>query len=115
MMEPTVSSAHKIWTSAFLYLAVSFVAFFPCLVLGKAYFANDLLYYFEPVRLFLKQQLMAGHFPLWNPYLLGGQPFFANPNVMSCYPPHLLSMLFPLPYGDGVYFFAHMFLAALGM
>ncbi len=105
----------KFRTSVLLYLAVAFAAFFPSLALNQSYFANDLLYQFAPFRLFLKQQLAQGHFPLWNPYLFGGQPFFANPNAMMCYPLTYLTLLFPIAYGLGVFFFLHMFLAAAGM
>src|ERR1700679_3457928 len=69
-----------------LYVLLALIAFFPCLFLGQAYYANDLIYQFGPFRQFLKDQLLQGHFPLWNPYLYGGQPFFANPNSMMCYP-----------------------------
>ncbi len=102
-------------TSLGLYLAVAFVAFFPSLILGKVYFANDLLNQYSHFRALLKSQLAMGHFPLWNPYFFGGQPFFADPNVMMCYPLTYLTLIFPIPYGLGVFFFLHMFLAAWGM
>ncbi len=98
-----------------LYLAVSFVAFFHCLILGKSYFANDLINQYSHFRALLKSQLAAGHFPLWNPYFFGGQPFFADPNVMMGYPLIYPTLLFPIPYGLSVFFFLHMFLAAWGM
>ena len=97
-----------------LYLGVAFLAFFSCLVLGRSYYDNDLIYQFVPFRIFLKNQLAQGHFPLWNPYLFGGQPFFANPNTMMCYPLTYLTLLFPIPYDLGVFFFIHMVLAAGG-
>lgn len=106
--------SHGTRNSVLLYLAVSFIAFFPSLVLDKAYFANDLLYGYGPIRAFIKNQFASGHFPLWNPFLWGGQPFFADPNAMMLYPLNYLTLLFPLSYGYGVFFFIHMFLAALG-
>ncbi len=98
-----------------LYLAASFIAFFHCLVLGKAYFANDLLNQYSHFRALLRSQLASGHFPLWNPFFFGGQPFFADPNVMMAYPLLYPTLLFPIPYGLGVFYFLHMFLAAWGM
>jgi hypothetical protein len=104
-----------LWTSLGLYLGVALVAFFPCLILGKAYFANDLLNQYAHFRCVVKDQLALGHFPLWNPYLFGGQPFFADPNVMMAYPLLYPTLLFPVPYGLSVFFFLHMVLAACGM
>src|SRR5580698_1453915 len=99
----------------YFYAALSFTAFFPCLVLGDAYFDNDLMHSFGQFRAFLKAQLLQGHFPLWDPYLMGGQPFFAHPCSMMCYPPTYLTLLFPIPYGLSVFFFLHLFWAAWGM
>ncbi|HJT25432.1 MAG TPA: hypothetical protein VJ873_12735, partial [bacterium] len=111
-MDPAFS---KNRASYLLYLAAAFIAFMPCLLFGQAYFANDLLHYYGPARLLMKNQLAAGHFPLWNPYYFGGEPFFADPNVMACYPLLYLTLLFPLSYGLSVFFFLHMALAAFGM
>ncbi len=97
-----------------LYLFVSFIAFFPCLVLGRAYFDNDLLAQFGPWRAFLRDRLFRGHFPLWNPYSLGGEPFFANLQNMMLYPFNYLTLPFPVAYGLSVFFFIHLFWAALG-
>ncbi|HTC22092.1 MAG TPA: hypothetical protein VK859_14645, partial [bacterium] len=68
-----------------------------------------------PMRIFLKSNLLQGHFPLWCPYLLGGQPFFADPNTMAAYPLTYFTLLFPVPYGFGFFYFLHFLLAALGM
>lgn len=102
-------------THWWIFLLAAFIAFFHCLVLGRAYFADDLLYGYGPFRTFLKMQWAEGHFPLWNPYLLGGQPFFADPNNMLGYPLNYLSLIFSVPYGYSVFYFLHLFLAALGM
>ncbi|HTC21780.1 MAG TPA: hypothetical protein VK859_13075, partial [bacterium] len=101
--------------SLFLYFALSLLAFFPCLFLGQAYFDNDLLAQFGPWRAFLKDQLAQGHFPLWNPYSMGGQPFFADLQNMMLYPFNYLTLPFPVPFGLSLFFFIHMFWAALGM
>ena len=109
------TESKKNWLSPALYVGMAFLAFFPCLVLGKAYFANDLLAQFGPWRMFLRDQLLAGHFPLWNPYLLGGQPFFADLQNMMLYPVNYLTLLFPNPYGLSFFLFLHMALASFGM
>ena len=98
-----------------LYGLVSLAAFSRCLFLGQAYFDNDLLAQFGPWRAFLRDQLSQGHFPLWNPYLLGGQPFFADLQNMLLYPVNWITLPFSVPYGLGAFFFIHFFLAAWGM
>jgi hypothetical protein len=100
------------WVS---YAALGLAAFFQHLFLGKACFNSDLLAQFGPWRAFLRDQLAQGHFPLWNPYLLGGQPFFADLQNMMAYPPNYLTLLFPVAYGFGVFFFLHFVWAAAGM
>ncbi len=98
-----------------LFTAAAFIAFFHCLALGQAYSMGDLLAQFGPWRAFLKNQLAAGHFPLWNPYYFGGLPFFADLQNELLYPLNWLTLPFSLPYGLSVYFFLHMVVAALGM
>jgi len=98
-----------------LFAAVAFVAFFHCLVMGQAYFADDLLAYYAHARTLLRDQIALGHFPLWDPYYFGGQPFFADPNNQMAYLPNYLTLPFSIPFGLAVYYFLHVFLAALGM
>ncbi len=98
-----------------LFGAFSLLAFGRCVLGGLAYFDNDLLAQFGPWRAFLKDQLTQGHFPLWNPYLLGGQPFFADLQNMMLYPFNWLTLSFSIPYGLSMFFLIHMFWAALGM
>ncbi len=99
----------------FIFTAVAFIAFFHCLALGQAYFADDLLAYYAHARFLLKAQLALGHFPLWNPYYFGGEPFFADPNSMMSYPLNYPTLLFSIPYGFAVFYFLHMVLATAGM
>ncbi|HJT24824.1 MAG TPA: hypothetical protein VJ873_09620, partial [bacterium] len=68
-----------------------------------------------PMRIFLRSCIAQGQAPLWCPYLLGGQPFFADPNTMSAYPLTYLFLPFPVPYGFTLFYFFHFLLAAGGM
>jgi len=105
--------SHLLPLSPYLFLAL--IAFFPCLFLGQAYYVNDLIYQFGPFRQFLKTQILQGHFPLWNPYIYGGQPYFANPNSMMCYPLNYLTLFLPTAYGMSFFFCLHMAIAGTGM
>lgn len=111
MTPPSSLKAKSHW---WIYLLAAFIAFFHCLVLNQAYFANDLMNSYGHFRAFLRNQLFSGQFPLWNPYFFGGEPFFADPSSMMCYPLNYLTLLFPIPYGLGLFFFLHFFIAACG-
>jgi hypothetical protein len=97
------------------FILSSLIAFFPCLILHQAYYANDLLVAFGPFRSFLHSELMHGHFPLWNPYNFSGQPFLADLQNLMLYPLNYLTIFFSVPYGLSLFFFIHMVLAATGM
>lgn len=104
------------WGVSFLlYLGVGLVAFFPCLFGGQVGFDGDLLNCNPMLRHFLRDNLAAGRLPLWNPYLFGGQPFFADPNTMAFHPFLYLSLLFPTEYGYGVFYLICFMVGALGM
>jgi heme/copper-type cytochrome/quinol oxidase subunit 4 len=50
----------------------------------------DFLRQFYPARFFAAHSLAGGTFPLWNPYVLSGQPFFASYQTAMLYPFNLL-------------------------
>lgn len=68
-----------------------------------------------PRRVELSRSISAGRFPLWNPYVFGGTPFFADPQARVFYPISLL--LVPLEPGRAMGYDVaiHVFLAMLGM
>ena len=71
------------------YLAILvFVAIIlsPCIFLGRAFYWGDILLYFLPAEEFVQSSLKSGRFPLWNPYVLCGQPFVGNPQSWVFYP-----------------------------
>lgn len=55
----------------------------------------DQLLQFWPWRLFLRSELFAGRFPFWNPLILCGVPFAANPQTAVFFPTTLLLLLLP--------------------
>jgi hypothetical protein len=101
-------------TKFWFYLFVSLAAFFPCLFLGRSFFDGDLINQYGFYRFLLQKGLFHGQIPFWDPYLQAGQPFFADPNAMESYPLLYPTLLFPLAYGFGVFFFIHLFLGLWG-
>ncbi len=118
-MTPKKSSSLPLaWVekgSLFFYLAIVLGAFAPCLFRGEAYFGDDLLSTFGPLRAFFKNALEQGHWPLWSPTLFGGQPFWAHPDVMGLYPFSLFLLFLPAGLGAGIFYALHLFAALTGM
>ena len=67
-----------------------------------------------PMRRFAREELLAGRFPLWNPYALGGAPFFANDQSAVLSPLNLLTLPLPLTTGWAVLAVLKLFLAGRG-
>jgi len=59
---------------------------YPLVPRGDALYWGDLSLYFYPLESFVREQLRAGVIPLWNPYVLCGQPLVGNPQSWVFYP-----------------------------
>jgi hypothetical protein len=81
---------------------------------GKTYRTDSARTYL-PRRVYARESLASGDFPLWNPYILGGSPFFADPQTALLYPPGLPLLAAPPAKALGYDVALHVFLAALGM
>lgn len=64
---------------------------------------------------FTRETLAAGQLPLWNPYILSGQPFLANGQHSAYYPFSLLFYILPLPQAYGWFTVSQLWLAGLTM
>lgn len=90
------------------------VAFLWRIVLtGRILAGVDVFTYFYPYRAFLSQAIHAGKFPLWNPYLFLGAPFFADSQAGALYPLNLLLTWSPVPYQVTASLVIHLMLAGL--
>ncbi len=80
------------------------------LCVGRALYWGDILFYFEPMSAFAKSHLERGHLPLWNPYVLCGQPFLGNPQMGIFYPTSILSAFTPVWLALSLNTLLHVFL-----
>lgn len=72
----------------------------------------DALAQYYPWRWFLRENLLAGRLPLWNPYAFGGMPFLANGQSAVYYPFNLLGFaLLPFERAFGWLAWLHLTLA----
>ena len=75
----------------------------------------DVAEYFFWFSHFIKEQLLSGNLPLWNPYYYCGHPFIANPQSFVFYPSTLLYIFTPFPWAFNADTILHIFIAAQGI
>ncbi|MBI3244657.1 MAG: hypothetical protein HYZ49_20455 [Chloroflexi bacterium] len=77
---------------------------------------SDLLISHWPNAEFLRRSLFEfRQFPLWNPSILGGAPFVADPLSGLWYPPNWLTTILPLPFAFNLLLILHLAWAGWGM
>ena len=64
---------------------------------------GDFNSFYYPLSAFAANQIHAGHFLLWNPYLYTGAPFAADYQAGALYPPNLLVWAVARPFTYGVF------------
>lgn len=99
--------------------ATFFLAFFLIIAylpifFGKTWYFGDTLALMMPGKLAQVQALRQGIIPFWNPYVLGGQPWFADLNQSLLYPSTLVFFLLPAALALKVVILGHMALTGLG-
>jgi hypothetical protein len=68
-----------------------------------------------PARAFITRSFHSGVFPLWNPHLFSGQPFFGAGEAPLLYPPTWLHCVLRLDKAINAILAMHVFLIGLGM
>ncbi len=105
------------WLPPVLYAVVTLLLFRVFVFSGAMLYGSDTEALGYMARAFYAQQLKAGHFPGWNPLLLGGTPFLDSlAGGDSLYPPSVLLLLLLTPFRAlGWKLVLHVFLAGLFM
>ena len=75
---------------------------------------RDLLDFVYPMKVHLARSLQAGQVPWWDPYSLGGHPFFANLQSQVFYLPNILFVVLPGPWALSLFLALHHAWAGLG-
>jgi hypothetical protein len=70
---------------------------------------------FGPWRAFVTRSMHEGIFPLWNPHVFSGQPYFGTGEAPLLYPPTWLHRILPLDKAINVIIVMHVFWIGLGM
>ncbi|MGH2522503.1 MAG: hypothetical protein ACRDH2_08365, partial [Anaerolineales bacterium] len=75
---------------------------------------GDTFLYFYPYWDYRAEALLAGHLPLWNPYLFMGAPFLANSQAGVLYPLNWPLAFFAAPMAAKIAILLHVLIAGLG-
>jgi hypothetical protein len=96
---------------------ISVVVFIPWLrnLLPTHYTEGEMITQWMPFRVFMGDCYRGGIFPLWNPYIFGGMPFWAYSHTMSAYPVMVLTLLLPLVSGINAFYVFHIYLMSWGV
>lgn len=78
-----------------LLVLLGVLYFYRPLFLRETFFFRDLFSIFLTQKQLLTDFIKAGEFPLWDPYLHGGRPYFANTLNSPLYPSNLLYVFLP--------------------
>jgi hypothetical protein len=110
LLEPTL---------ALLIAALWLIKFIPELD-GFAFWRgaqySDLLISHWPNAFFLRQSLIKwGQIPLWNPQILSGAPFAADPLSGMWYPPNWLALVIPISLAFNLLYWFHLAWAGWGI
>lgn len=111
-MRDSRRSDHVAWA----ILALVPALFFADILLGfNALFIRDVSRYYYPAKKILREIVLSGSFPYWNPWFSAGQPLAANPEHEVFYPPTWLILLPDYLTGFHLLVVGHVFLAVFAM
>lgn len=102
-------------------LAIGFLVAFITLLFADVLFAarnfyfRDLTRYYYPTKKLVRETILSGQFPSWNPLFAAGQPMAANPDYSVFYPPQWLTLLPGYDFGYRLHIVFHFYVAAIGM
>ena len=96
-------------------LAFITLLFADVLFLGRNFYFRDLTRYYYPTKKLVRDTILSGEFPSWNPLLAAGQPMAANPDYSVFYPPQWLTLLPGYDFGYRLHIVVHFYIAAIGM
>jgi hypothetical protein len=88
--------ARQILLPAGVLLTLPAILYAPLLFGGKVLYWGVYMLQFHPWRQLAVEQIRAGRWPLWNPYLGAGTPLAANLQTAAFYPLNVLFLLMPV-------------------
>ena len=84
------------------------------IALGRSFWVRDAMRFHYPIKMYLRERMLAGELGLWNPRLGFGRPLLGMVQPAVLYPLDAI-LLLPVPHGIDLFFAVHLFIAAFGM
>ncbi|HLH22801.1 MAG TPA: YfhO family protein [Chloroflexota bacterium] len=109
-----VPAPRRAWTNwaAVAGLLLFVLAFYtPLTTSSRILYDFDVWVFFYPLRQYAADALRQGRFPLWNPDVFLGSPFFANAQTALLYPFNVVYLFLPVPTAYTVSLWLHTWLA----
>ncbi|MEA2490970.1 MAG: hypothetical protein QOH21_2762 [Acidobacteriota bacterium] len=101
---------------ALALLALLASLFFAELLTGQGdIYLRDVVRYYHPAKHVLREIVLGGEFPYWNPYFSAGQPIAANPEHEVFYPLTWLILLPDYETGFRLLVVSHIYIALFAM
>ncbi|HXG59146.1 MAG TPA: hypothetical protein VNL91_08990, partial [Thermoanaerobaculia bacterium] len=101
---------------AVITLIVLGTLFFADVLFGvNNFYMRDLTRYYYPTKQILREIVLGGEFPFWNPWFSAGQPIAANPEHEVFYPLTWLILLPDYDLGYRLHVLVHVYIGLLGM
>ncbi len=91
------------------------IAFGDVVIGVQDFYLRDLTRYYYPTKQILRDIVLNGEFPLWNPYFSAGQPIAANPEHEVFYPLTWLILMPSYDFGYRLHILIHIYIGLLGM
>ena len=85
-------ASHSAWR-AFLWVALALAVVYCPIFFGRIVFYRDIAHWIFPARVFVRDSLLRGEWPVWNPLQGLGFPVLSNPLYGLLYPPNWLFLL----------------------
>jgi len=86
------NASHSAWR-AFLWVALTLAVVYLPIFLGRIVFFRDIAHWIFPARIFVRDSLLRGELPVWNPLQGLGLAVLSNPLYGVFYPPNWLFLL----------------------
>ncbi|HVT43119.1 MAG TPA: YfhO family protein [Thermoanaerobaculia bacterium] len=98
-----------------LLFTLATILFGNVLFAGGQLYLRDLARYYYPTKRIVREVILGGSFPFWNPYYAAGQPMAANPEYEVFYPLQWLILIPDYNLGFRFHIVIHIYLGLAGM
>jgi len=100
---------------AIIFCLLALAMYYGPLFLGDALYFRDFQIFYTPMKHFLTESMKHGEWAFWNPRVMMGSPFFADPQSGVLYPPSLLFLLAETPKAIALSLAFHVVVAQMGV